>query len=541
MEPTPDASDHRPGAVLVTDGAQAPDWLASCERVARLRLVDSGADDAALHNVLAQHGTVLLDGRMDAPLSAGRRIRRLAPACQLLLVARDAERKALERSLLYTPGLGEVWLVAPEEITAELLREADAVGTAKRSHASRAQQVAGRVASLAPRTGQRPFLANQYLATLLELLPHPVLSLDETNGVLFANPAARALLQIDRSEGLTPEQLRTRLAPLEEASLDQLLEAGRRDTTRRELTLNAGGERRVFDASAAPVAGERPSLAVVLHDVTEQVRIRERLREQGEELQQQNEEMQAQAEELEMQAEQMEAQAADLRNAMQHRSRFYANMSHELRTPINAILGYTDLLLGNVYGSLPREQREALDRTSRAGKHLLELVNDVLDLAKIEAGRVDVQPQPTDMADLTRDLRATMEPMAEDNGASLRFTIDESCRRPFTTDPRRLKQILMNLLSNAIRYGGGEVEVRATREADRLSVEVEDRGPGIPALHLERIFEEFVQLGDTAEGGTGLGLGIARALAGLLGGDLTARSEVGSGSVFTVRLPELTP
>jgi signal transduction histidine kinase len=253
-------------------------------------------------------------------------------------------------------------------------------------------------------------------------------------------------------------------------------------------------------------------------------------------------EQRAREEERERLLSERDRAVTELEQAMRSRSRFYASMSHELRTPINAIIGYNDLLRSGVYGDVPDEQQVALDRVSRAAGHLLELINDVLDLSKLEAGKLTIQPEPVLISDVISDLRATMQPLADEHGAELRIAVENACERTFMTDPRRLRQILMNLLSNAIRYGeGSPVDMRCDLPGDRLVVEVEDRGPGIPADRLEQIFDEFVQLGSHQRGGTGLGLPIARALARQLGGDIAARSQEGSGSTFTLDLAEMSP
>jgi signal transduction histidine kinase len=237
---------------------------------------------------------------------------------------------------------------------------------------------------------------------------------------------------------------------------------------------------------------------------------------------------------------------ADLERAMDTRSRFYASMSHELRTPINAILGYNTLLLDGIYGPLAPQQAKGIERTHRAAKHLLELVNDVLDLSKIEAGKFEVSVQPVAVPPLLEDLLVTVRPMADDAGCPIAITHDGD-RVTVTTDPRRVRQILLNLLSNAIKFGAGEpVDVTSAGTPDGgVTVAVRDHGPGIPADDLPRVFDEFVQLehsnGQAVSTGTGLGLPISRRLATLLGGTLTADAAEGGGSVFRLTLPAAAP
>jgi signal transduction histidine kinase len=215
-------------------------------------------------------------------------------------------------------------------------------------------------------------------------------------------------------------------------------------------------------------------------------------------------------------------------------------MSHELRTPINAILGYSSLLLENIFGELTDQQRSSIERTKMAANHLLELVNDILDLSKIEAGKMELQMEEIAITELVRDLFVTVAPFAEEHGVELGLEI---CETSIDSDPRRIRQILLNLLSNAIKFGEGKpVVVRChSAPAGGIVVEVADQGVGIPEGDQDRIFEEFVQLEQQNERGTGLGLPISRRLAELLGGTLTVSSEVGKGSVFRLTLPAVAP
>ena len=213
-------------------------------------------------------------------------------------------------------------------------------------------------------------------------------------------------------------------------------------------------------------------------------------------------------------------------------------MSHELRTPINAVIGYSTLMIDNIYGPLNDKQREGLQRTLRAARHLLELVNDVLDLSKIEAGKIELALAAVNIPNLIDDLFVTVRPLADEHGTQLSF------KRPteevsVVTDPRRVRQILLNLLSNAIKFGNKKpitVECTATPDGG-VSISVIDEGEGISGEDQQRIFEEFVQVSPHQQMGTGLGLPISRRLAMLLDGSLEVRSEPGKGSVFTLTLP----
>ena len=230
----------------------------------------------------------------------------------------------------------------------------------------------------------------------------------------------------------------------------------------------------------------------------------------------------------------------ELERAMTARSRFYASMSHELRTPINAVLGYSTLLLERIYGPLNEKQAEGIERTQKAARHLLELVNDVLDLSKIEAGKIDLRLQPVAFPSLIEDLFVTVRPLADEHGSSLSLDCRGEESITVVSDPRRLRQILLNLLSNAIKFGkGNPINVVCETMSDGgVLIEVIDQGEGISKEDQERIFQEFVQLGKTQlQDGTGLGLPISRRLAELLRGSLTVESTLGQGSTFRLRIP----
>jgi len=271
---------------------------------------------------------------------------------------------------------------------------------------------------------------------------------------------------------------------------------------------------------------------VIARDVSERKAAEEALKQQAVSLERTGDELRRVNEQL--QARQMELEAA-----MSARSRFYASMSHELRTPINAILGYSALLLDNIYGPLNPEQARGIDRANKAAKHLLELVNDILDLSKIEAGKLELEIQPATFPALIHDLFVTVRPLADEHGSELALDFGGD---PVTviTDPRRVRQILLNLLSNAIKFGEGKPITVTCRQLEEGGVEVDvtDRGIGIPTDDHEKIFDEFVQLSQPNQHqGTGLGLPISRRLAKLLDGSLTVSSVLGEGSTFRLVLP----
>lgn len=225
----------------------------------------------------------------------------------------------------------------------------------------------------------------------------------------------------------------------------------------------------------------------------------------------------------------------------QTKARFLANMSHELRTPMNAIIGFTSLMLDDRALQLNDRHRRSLERVSRNARDLLELINNVLDLSKIEAGRMDVYSEPADAADLIERALAVVESLKETRPIKLSYRVEDGLPA-MRTDRTKVQQILINLLSNAIKFTEqGEVKVTAERAGlDRVRIAVSDTGVGIAESDIPKIFEEFRQAGATGRGakaGTGLGLAITRRLVALLGGELKVSSQEGRGSVFSVNLP----
>ncbi|HEU0054685.1 MAG TPA: ATP-binding protein, partial [Longimicrobium sp.] len=236
----------------------------------------------------------------------------------------------------------------------------------------------------------------------------------------------------------------------------------------------------------------------------------------------------------------LEWQRRELERAYRLKSEFLASMSHELRTPINALLGYTALMRDRIYGDLTQRQEESLARMQNASEHLLELVNDILDLAKIEAGKMPVHVEEVDLAELLNEASLAIEPLVRQKKLSFASDIPADLPR-LRTDRTRVKQIVLNLLSNAVKFThDGEVRVAARAVDGAVEVDVADTGIGIAATDLETIWDDFRQVDQSSTreyGGTGLGLSIVRKLLGLLGGSVRVESEVGKGSVFTITLP----
>jgi signal transduction histidine kinase len=259
----------------------------------------------------------------------------------------------------------------------------------------------------------------------------------------------------------------------------------------------------------------------------------------------------------------LERLSSELLRANRMKNDFLANVSHELRTPLNAIVGFVDLLREGVYGDLSPRQVKPVERIEASANHLRHLVDQILDLAKMAAGRLDVHAETLDVRPFILDVASEVESLVNEKSLSLSLAMGSSLPR-IRTDPTHLRQILVNLLGNAIKYTDTGTIVVKTRTLSReaalaedlpqivaiaqedvlswLAIQVIDSGIGIAVTDYERVFEEFEQVGagpraDSPNRGTGLGLAISRRLARLLGGDLLVRSEPGKGSTFTLWLP----
>jgi PAS domain S-box-containing protein len=370
------------------------------------------------------------------------------------------------------------------------------------------------------------------LATVLDQLVDGVILFDRSGQPERVNPAAEALL------GSRLRELRLEEWPAELG----IRQAGRPVSEDFVLLRAASGERvdgarfvsrhgiseKYLAASAAPILGREDrvqGVAVVVRDVTAEHEYAEMLRHTNQELRQQ--------------ATLLERANDELRAATTAKDQFLAMMSHELRTPINAIIGYSDLLDIGVHGGLNAKQRAMLSRIVETSRHLLGLINDVLDLTKIGAGRLDVQIGVVPVRPVVLRAVNQVTPLAESKGLEVAVVGNSSTR--VLADETRLSQILINLASNAVKFTeNGGIELAYRDSEDRVVIRVRDTGPGIPEDEVDRVFEEFHQVDGghaRSAGGTGLGLAISRRLARLMGGDLTVESEVGVGSVFTIDLP----
>jgi signal transduction histidine kinase len=288
--------------------------------------------------------------------------------------------------------------------------------------------------------------------------------------------------------------------------------------------------------------GELTAVVTILHDrreAIEKARLYEQLKQASDELERK---IQAATADIAQQNELLRRQAIELEQASVMKSQFLANMSHEFRTPLNAMLGYTSMLLQGVAGPLAPGAKRQLARIESNGRHLLTIINEILDISRIEAGRMPLQVSKFRIPELVAEVKAELEPIILRSKLSVVLDLPKDLQ-PIATDRQKVKQILLNLLSNALKFTHqGSVTIRARRyPRERLmDIMVIDSGIGIARADQDKIFEDFRQLDNSptrAYGGTGLGLSICRRLAQMLNGRLIVQSEVGTGSTFTLTLP----
>jgi PAS domain S-box-containing protein len=311
--------------------------------------------------------------------------------------------------------------------------------------------------------------------------------------------------------------------------------------------LDAGWTELWVSTSLNPIrnsSGEVVAIMGVTRDITEQKRLERELQETNEQLDAQNEELQVQSEELMAQQQELMESTQEAARANQLKSEFLANMSHELRTPLNAIIGFSQLLRDETPGKLNQEQKQCLDDVLESSQHLLNLINEVLDLSKIESGRAELKLENVDLKELITPLTRVMRPILGQKKQELEVEIEAGLPQ-IRVDKTKMGQVLRNLLANSSKFTpeGGKLWITAARADDWLHLSVIDNGAGIKKEDLERIFEPFCQLDYTpgnGKGGTGLGLAVVKEIVERHGGQIRVESEYGRGSRFTISLPLAT-
>jgi PAS domain S-box-containing protein len=388
------------------------------------------------------------------------------------------------------------------------------------------------------------------LNTILENVSDPILVTDEHTNIVLMNPEADRLFVVS-DEQFADRNIRhqiqandTRFTTLISNFLlrPELRQMERLTILDPERGLEFPAE--VASSKILNARGEAVAIVSVIHDLT-QAEDNERLARELQQLNEQLEDRIRQATlELEERNRRLEWQRFELQKASRLKSEFLANMSHELRTPINVILGYTSLMRERIYGALTTEQDEALGKTYTTSQHLLELINDILDLSKIEAGKMPLHLEPVFVAEVVAEVTESLRPLVEARGLQYHAEV-ETGLGPVRTDRTKLKQVLLNLLSNAIKFtreGSVSLSVSTPPSGEGVRLVVEDTGIGIRPEHLDSIFEDFRQIDQshTREfGGTGLGLSITRKLLAIMDGRVEVQSRYGEGTRFIVDLPPI--
>ncbi|HYU31816.1 MAG TPA: ATP-binding protein, partial [Thermoanaerobaculia bacterium] len=389
------------------------------------------------------------------------------------------------------------------------------------------------------------------LDLILNSVVDPILVTDPAGNIVLMNPPAERMFTVGSGASSADAERRVRANDAVFTSfVSTNILAGPSRHWRGELTLvdPESGATVPVEAISGRVSsqrGEEAAVVTILHDLTdavEKAQLYEQVKRHSEEL---REKVRLATAELADQNELLRRQAFQLEQASAAKSQFLANVSHELRTPLNAIIGYTHLLLEGVSGDMSSAQREKLGRVDSNARHLLSIINDLLDIARIEAGKLPLQVEKVVLPDLVDEVMAEVEPLIA--GTTLVVTRSIPPLLPeLRTDRQKVKQIVLNLLSNALKFTPeGSVSIVLDYHAadEEASVAVADTGIGISEENQKTIFEAFGQADSSyakRHGGTGLGLSICRRLATILGGRITLASRLGEGSTFTLYLPRRT-
>ncbi|HEX6588966.1 MAG TPA: ATP-binding protein [Longimicrobiales bacterium] len=384
------------------------------------------------------------------------------------------------------------------------------------------------------------------LDVILENVGDPILVTDDKSSIILMNKEAERLFVAAAGASADSKQRRSvRANDTKFTTLisDFLLQPDQRRVEKLSLSDPDSGQTFPAEAMSSKILnsrGEPTAIVSVLHDLTqvaENVRLATELKNLNEQLE---ERIRHATQQLAEHNRRLEWQSRELEKASRLKSEFLASMSHELRTPINVVLGYTSLLREEIYGALTSQQSEALEKIFSTSQHLLDLINDILDLSRIEAGKMPVHAEEVRIEDLVRDVADSIQPLVRTKGLEFEWRVGEV--PPLYTDLTKVKQILLNLLSNAVKFTqAGEIRLTVDRaDADSVRIEVSDTGIGIREEDLETIFEDFRQVDQSSTReypGTGLGLSITKKLLSLLGGTISVRSVYGEGATFTLELP----
>jgi PAS domain S-box-containing protein len=391
------------------------------------------------------------------------------------------------------------------------------------------------------------------LNLIIDSVADPIIVTDQSGSTVLMNAPAEALFTVSPDADATAQRtVQSNDAHFSSFISGLLLgETGPGEIRRGEISLMnpTTSEHIPVEAIAGKVlteAGELTAVVTILHDrreALERTRLYEQLQAASDDLQMR---VQSATAELATQNELLRRQAIELEQASRLKSQFLANMSHEFRTPLNAILGYTHMLLQGVAGDLPTNIKRQLTRIDSNGRHLLTIINEILDITRIEAGKMPMQISDFDLNELVPEVMTELDPVISRSKLVVTATLAPDVPQ-LISDRQKVKQILVNLLSNALKFthqGGIEIAVDFDQGSRIATITVTDTGIGIAPEHHEKIFEDFRQVDDSPSrqyGGTGLGLAICRRLANSLGGRITLQSRLGEGSTFTLTIPAEAP
>ena len=385
------------------------------------------------------------------------------------------------------------------------------------------------------------------LDLIIDSVADPILVTDQEGDIVLMNePAERLFTAAKSASDLELRRVRANGAHLTSFVSNVLTRSGeQRYRGEIQLTDPVSGRLSPVEGLAGQILSEQGELmwvVTILHDLTEaleKARLFEQLKDASAELERKVQEATA---ELAAQNELLRRQHIALEQASALKSQFLANMSHEFRTPLNAILGYTHMLLNGVSGAVTDAQRKSLTRIDSNSQHLLALINDILDITRIEAGRMPLNLATFQIPALVEEVMSELEPIIKKSNLTVRAIMPRGLPQ-LRSDRQKVKQIVLNLLSNALKFTpAGSVRIVASydRKTRMAGIAVADTGVGIAPADRAKVFEDFRQLDNSPArgyGGTGLGLSICRRLAQMLGGTIELESEVGQGSTFTLRLP----
>ena len=383
------------------------------------------------------------------------------------------------------------------------------------------------------------------LNLIIDSVADPIVVTDASGATSLMNEPAERLFTIPQEASAIEQRwVQTNDAHFSSFIAGMLVSADQRRVGEIGLVDPKTGEPMPVEAIAGKILsehGELTAVVTILHDrreAIEKARLYEQLKQASDELERK---IQAATADIAHQNELLRRQAIELEQASALKSQFLANMSHEFRTPLNAMLGYTSMLLQGVAGAIDAPVKRQLGRIESNGRHLLTIINEILDISRIEAGRMPLQMSTFRIPELVSEVQAELEPIILRSRLSVNLQIDRNLPQ-LRSDRQKVKQILLNLLSNALKFTHhGSVTMSARVNRDRtIAIAVADTGIGIAPADHDRIFEDFRQLDNSptrAYGGTGLGLSICRRLAQMLEGRLTVQSQVARGSTFTLTLP----